>query len=338
MMRLLVLSGPNPETPDDIEDRMALWGEEMGVTVEARQSSDEAQIASWIAHYDGDGIVIGSAGLDATRTIATAIAEVGLPAVDVHPGVVAESPMRNVTVRRIFGRGTTGYRDAMRHLVNRAAMPFETLRYGIHPDTVGDVRGEGGELVVLVHGGLWRQEYERDTTESLAVDLARRGYRTWNLEYRRLGDGGGWPGSGDDVLSALDGIPELGLDASRVSVIGHSAGSYLLMWAAMRTGIDIELHIALGPLLDLDAAVESGDVGAEECGRLSRGGAPAVSPGGVRTVLVHGDADQIVPVQRSIEFSKQHSVELRRSSCDHFSLLDPTKPEWKWVLGRLASR
>lgn len=337
MMRLLVLNGPNPNIPGDLDDRVRAWGEGLGVKVEARQSDDESRISDWIAEYDGDGIVIGPAELADTRAIANVAEEVGLPLVVVHTGEAAGSPIGDVAVREIFGRGIAGFRDAMRHLVNRVAVPFETLRYGAHPDNVGDVRGEGEELVVLVHGGLWRQEYERDTTESLAVDLARRGYRTWNVEYRRLGNGGGWPGSGDDVLSALDSIPELGLGAGRVGVIGHSAGSYLLMWAAARTLIDIDFHIALGPLLDLESAVESNDVGAEECRNLLSGGAPEVSPEGVRTVLVHGDADQIVPAQRSVDFSKRHSVELRRSSSDHFSLLDPTKPEWEWVVGALAS-
>lgn len=337
-MRLLVVNGPNPEIPDDLEEKLTVWGKGLGVTVEIRQSEDETLIADTLARFEGDGIVIGPAGLASTRVIADVIEQISLPVVEVHPGDVVESEIQDVTVRRIFGRGMASYRDGMRHLVNRAAVPFETVPYGPHPDNVGDLRGEGKKLIVLAHGGLWRQEYERDTTESLAVDLARRGYRTWNLEYRRLGDGGGWPGSGEDVLGALDSIHALGFGAGPVSLIGHSAGSYLLMWAAGRTRIDIDLHVALGPLLDLEAAVEFDDVGAEQCAVLLGGGAPRVSPGATPTVLVHGDADQIVPVQRSIDFSKRHSIDLRRSVRDHFSLLDPTRPEWDWVITRLASQ
>lgn len=336
-MHLLVINGPDLDTLADLDGQVTHWAERMGVTVDTWQSDDEAEILGWIYRHAGDGIVINPGGLTESPAIVDAIRAVEAPVVEVHLSNVGTSSMGDVSDRIIHGRGVTVYRDAMRHLVNRAAMEFETVRYGPHPDNVGDMRGEGDELVVLVHGGLWRQEYERDTIESLAVDLAGRGYRTWNLEYRRLGGGGGWPGSGLDVLTALDILPELGHRADRVSVIGHSAGSYLLMWAAGQSSIHIGLHVAMAPLFDLEAAVEFEDVGAEECATLLEAGAPRVSPAEVPTVLVHGDADQIVPVQRTIDFSKRHGLDHHQTSSDHFSLLDPTKAEWDWVVHRLAS-
>lgn len=336
-MRLLVINGPDTDAVDG--GQLTRWGEKLGVTVEARQSEEAAEIIEWVHLHTGDGIVIDPGGLgDTAPAVVDAIRGVEAPVVEVHPGMVRTSVIRDVSDRMIYGRGSSVYRDAMRHLVNRAAMTFDTVAYGPHPDNVGDLRGEGEELVVLVHGGLWRREYERDTTESLAVDLARRGYRTWNVEYRRLGDGGGWPGSGQDVLTALNTIPQLVGRPDSVSVVGHSAGSYLLMWAGGSTGIEIGLHVAMAPLLDLEAAVESGDVGAEECAKLLKRGAPQVSPDEVPTVLVHGDADQIVPVQRSLDFSKRHGLDHHLTSSDHFSLLDPTRTEWEWVVDRLASR
>ena len=37
--------------------------------------------------------------------------------------------------------------------------------------------------------------YGLDLMNGLAVDLAKRGYAAWNIEYRRVGNiGGGWPG------------------------------------------------------------------------------------------------------------------------------------------------
>lgn len=334
-MRLLVVNGPNSDLPTDLGDQVRVWGSDMGLSVDVAQSDDPTQLADQIRRHNGEGIVIDFDGLTGIETLVEELADVAVPVIEVSTRR-QQSPVFAGTYRKTFGRGLSGYRDAMRHLANRAAMPFETIGYGPHPDNVGDLRGEGDQLVVLVHGGLWRLEYERDSTESLAVDLARRGYRTWNIEYRRLGDGGGWPGSADDVLAALDTIPTLGLDAARVSVIGHSAGSYLLMWAAERTTVDIELHVALGPLLDLESAVESGDVGADECSTLLRGGAPRLDPGRVRTVLVHGDTDQIVPVERSVAFSTRYGLEHYRTSAGHFSLLDPRKAEWEWVLDQLA--
>jgi 3-dehydroquinate dehydratase-2 len=359
MMRLLVVNGPNldllgtrePEvygnsTLSDLESMIAGWAENLGVEAETRQSNAEGEIIDWIHEFEGDGIVLNPGALTHTsRAIADAIRGVPVPTVEIHiSNVHSREPWRAVSVvsescvRTIYGRGLAGYRDAMRHLVNRAALPFETVRYGPDPSHVGDLRHGGGALVVLAHGGLWRSEYERDLTESLAVDLTRRGYDTWNIVYRRTGVGGGWPASGHDVLMALDHIPQLGLADSPATVIGHSAGAHLLMWAASRTTSPIARHIALGPILDLEATVEDRTVGAADAQALLDSGAPArMSPDGVATTLVHGDTDQVVPIAHSVAFAAHHGLELHRSGCDHFSLLDPTKPEWQWVLGRIES-
>ena len=52
-------------------------------------------------------------------------------------------------------------------------------------------------VVVLLHGGFWRTGFNRTLMNPLALDLLRRGWAVWNLEYRRLGigsgAGGGWP-------------------------------------------------------------------------------------------------------------------------------------------------
>ena len=356
-MRFLVVNGPNlnllgTRQPDvygsttlaDLEALIEKWAAAMGSETECVQSNSEGEIIDLIQGFEGDGIVINPGAFTHTsHAIADAIRGVDVPSVEVHISNVRErepwrahSLIAAACTRTIYGRGIVGYRNAMRHLLNRAAMPFSTVRYGPHPDNVGDLRVGGGDLVVFAHGGLWRHEYERDTTESLAVDLTGRGFDTWNIEYRRLGTGGGWPASGHDVLTALDSIPQLGLEPDRVIVVGHSAGSHLLMWAAPRSRVTIELHVALAPLLDLEAAVENADPGAEEARVFLESGAPArVDPGGVETVLVHGDADQIVPVSRSMGMAEHHVMEHHHTGCDHFSLLDPTKPEWTWVTNRI---
>lgn len=358
-MRLLVINGPNlnllgsrePEvygsaTLDDLDEQVQTWGSVMGIEVETEQSNSETRIIELIHAFEGDGIVFNPGAFTHTsRAIADAIRGVGTPVVEVHiSNIRAREPWRassmiaDACVRSIYGRGIIGYRNGMRHLVNRAAMPFETIRYGPHPDNIGDLRRDGGDLVILAHGGLWRQEYERDTTDSLAVDLARRGYSTWNIEYRRVGSGGGWPASAHDMLTAFDFVPQLGLDSEHVIVVGHSAGAHLAMWAAPRSGTEVLLHVALAPLLDLASKSDSDEVGAVECrGLLGQGAPGSLDPGEVPTVIVHGDADQIVPVEHSIRFANEHGIEHHRTDCDHFSLLDPTKPEWSWVIDRIGS-
>ena len=71
---------------------------------------------------------------------------------------------------------------------------------------------------------------------ALAADLARRGVAAWNVEYRRVGqDGGGWPGTFEDVAAAVDRLAEVDeVDAARVATCGHSAGGHLALWLAAR--------------------------------------------------------------------------------------------------------
>src|SRR4051812_50216981 len=71
--------------------------------------------------------------------------------------------------------------------------------------------------------------------DALCADLAARGWAAWNIEYRRLGNGGGVPFTLDDVGAAIDHLDQLpGVDLSRVVAIGHSAGGHLAAWGATR--------------------------------------------------------------------------------------------------------
>lgn len=357
-MKILVVNGPNldllgtrePEvygtsTLSDLEADIHQWAASMDISVGCRQTASEPEIIAWLHEFEGDGVILNPGAFTHTsRAIADAIAGTEPPVVEVHiSNIKAREPWRaasvvsDACVRTIYGRGVSGYRDAMRHLLNRGAVPFQTIRYGPHPDNIADLRRGGSKgLAVLVHGGLWKQEYERDTTESLAVDLVGRGFDTLNIEYRRLGGGGGWPGSSHDVLTLLDTLPRLGLSAPRV--VSHSAGSHLTMWAVSRTETEVGLHIALAPIFDLDLAVDRQDPGAAEAATLIASGAPShQAPGAVPTIVVHGAHDQIVPVERSVAYAERHGIEMHKPDTDHFSLLDPSKPEWGWVVDRLEA-
>src|SRR5690348_3635849 len=97
-------------------------------------------------------------------------------------------------------------------------------------------------IVILIHGGYWRARYGLELMNSLAEDLAKRGYAAWNIEYRKVGDpGGGWPGTFQDVALAADYLRELatsyGLDIAKIVPIGHSAGGHLAFWLAARPRI-----------------------------------------------------------------------------------------------------
>ena len=109
--------------------------------------------------------------------------------------------------------------------------------YGAHPDQWADLylpdrRAETG-VAVVIHGGFWRSRYDASLGAPLAAALADRGYAAWNLEYRRVGAGGGYPETLHDVAAGIDLLRTVdGLDLSRVVPIGHSAGGQLAVWAA----------------------------------------------------------------------------------------------------------
>ena len=159
--------------------------------------------------------------------------------------------------------------DARDILTRPPPSPDVTLRYGSGHQQVADLwlprTGRGrAPFVLFFHGGFWRAEWDRTHTAILAASLADAGYTVCTPEYRRIGQpGGGWPGTFDDVATAVDLLPGLsaaagealpgavaaaagpagvepalpgaGLPDPRPLVLaGHSAGGHLALWAAAR--------------------------------------------------------------------------------------------------------
>ena len=85
-------------------------------------------------------------------------------------------------------------------------MTRSTHPYGSHPSQLVELflpPGAGPHPVAVVaHGGYWRAQYDRSLMDGLCLDLAAHGVAAWNLEYRRVGSGGGWPDTFLDVAGA----------------------------------------------------------------------------------------------------------------------------------------
>jgi acetyl esterase/lipase len=199
---------------------------------------------------------------------------------------------------------------------------------------------------VLIHGGFWKAGRSRDLMEPLAADLAGRGWTTWNLEYRRLGNGGGFPETIEDVAAGIDRLAELGLGDGRVVAIGHSAGGHLAAWAATRDAPRVPLAgvVAQAGVLDprlarelrlSDAPVHAFLDGLDDAALAvfsPRERLPLRAP----ALLTHGEADDTVPVRMSREFAAASGADLHVDpEAGHMEHLDPAHPLWQAVLAWL---
>ena len=234
-------------------------------------------------------------------------------------------------------------------LTRPASAPDFVFPYGPDEEQVADVRfrpaaATGRPLVVLLHGGFWRPEFDRGHLRPMTEALAAAGWTTVTPEYRRI------PGrpdlAVDDVHEAVRAVAgQQDLAGRRVLLVGRSAGGHLALQAAptlepphVPVGV-----LALAPVADLRLAQElrlDGDAVPAFLGegaaarrdldpaRLPRPGAP------VR--ILHGISDRIVPVGVSESYVRHHpGAKLTAVDCGHFALIDPRRPAWPAVLAAL---
>lgn len=173
--------------------------------------------------------------------------------------------------------------------------PDHTVRYGSHDDQVIDIylptERSGSDpfpVALLIHGGCWRSKVDRTYFGQFARRLGEHGIASCNMGYRRLGSGGGWPMTFEDVSAAADalrpGAAELEgelerdfepglLDLDRVVAVGHSAGGHLALWLAARQFLPPDAPgaaeaplalrgvVAIAGIPDLAAALDDGICG-----------------------------------------------------------------------------
>ncbi|MBO4208036.1 alpha/beta hydrolase family protein [Micromonospora echinofusca] len=253
-------------------------------------------------------------------------------------------------------------------LTRPAPPPDVTVAYGGHPDQIADLRRPAGRpgsprpLVIVIHGGFWRSEYDRGHTGPLAADLATRGYPVAQLEYRRTGaPGGGWPGTLDDVRAGVAALPALvsgALPGATTDdppiLLGHSAGGHLALHAAATAPSRVGGVLALAPVADLAEAYRLDLDGGAVAALL--GGGPAEVPdryavadpyssvpNSTRTVIVHGVRDEQVPIMLSRAYvtanraAGAETTLIELPDCEHFGLIDPTSMAWPTVTKALES-
>lgn len=239
----------------------------------------------------------------------------------------------------------------------------EIIRYGSHPAQHAELTRPSGRsrgVVVVIHGGFWRSRYDLSLGRPLAASLAAEGWTAYNVEYRRVGDGGGWPTTFDDVAAAIDRLAELdGIGTDRVVTLGHSAGGHLAVWAAGRgrtegpwsdPAVAVTAAISQAGVLDLEGALRlalgDGAVQAMMGGRVDDRYAladpTAQLPLDVPVRCIHGTADDNVPLSQSTDYVERATragadAELVEVDGDHFVVIDPASPAWSRTLEVLAA-
>lgn len=263
--------------------------------------------------------------------------------------------------------------------------PPRDYSYGDHPSQFVRLHlpetGAKLPVVLVVHGGFWRQRYGIEYADPLCRNLISCGVAAAAVEYRRVSrpfaesnrgrlvdpSGGGWPMTLTDIARAVDSLDTLGqlmargrLDCSRVVAVGHSAGGQLAAWLAHRGALRVGLPGAVEPgdsrvpilggvcqaaVLDLVAAADQRTGGTAVVDLM--GGSPGsveqryrhASPityvgDGARLCLLHGTADDEVPVDQSRRYlasarSAGDPVELiELDGIGHYELVDPRHQAW----------
>jgi acetyl esterase/lipase len=240
--------------------------------------------------------------------------------------------------------------------------------YGADPAQFGDLyipaQGEQHPVIVLIHGGCWRAQYGLAQLGNFCATFAALGVAVWSLEYRRLGNDGGWPHTFFDIAAGADYLRTLAaqhsLDLSRVVAVGHSAGGHLALWLAARHRLPATSPLATSdPLAPIGVVALAGipDLVDAEQRNLCRGAVTelmngtaeavpahyaAASPSahlplGIPQHLIIGDLDQAVQVEhntiyvataRQLGDTVQYTI---LPNTGHFEIVAPGTTVWPTV-------
>lgn len=225
----------------------------------------------------------------------------------------------------------------------------------------GELRVPAGKgpfpVAMVIHGGCYVGIGSRDGFAPMAEWLRERDVASWSISYRDLGSGPGYPDTFNDWAAGLAKLKELAkknrLDLTRLTVIGHSAGTTGATWLASGSRGDGVLE---RDLPDVRAAVVlDGPVGlAEWIGIDERicdkpvivpfmGGTPAQFPARYAMVdprtnplrvkeLLVVDAALPAPKPDALDAIRSKGVKVevvKVSQDDHFNLMKPGHPDFE---------
>ncbi|MDF0605273.1 alpha/beta hydrolase [Neisseriaceae bacterium TC5R-5] len=244
------------------------------------------------------------------------------------------------------------------------------INYGSDPSQYGYLylpEKPAKTLVVVIHGGYWQAKHSLNYIEPACLDLQARDYAVWSIEYRRVGQGGGWQTTSEDVLAAINHLEKIAKDypipTQNIILLGHSVGAQLAWWAASRADQPSATFAKLQPkvagvislagvsdLLLLDKGHRSANkdyvpitnfLGANPADipeTVKQVSPIELLPLGVKQILLHGDMDINVPIGVSTLYKNKAAITgdhvkfITLPLADHFTIVNPTTSFWKQVV------
>lgn len=208
--------------------------------------------------------------------------------------------------------------------------PTSSAAYGNASDQVIDLylsKKAANPLVVLIHGGFWRPEFDRKHLSPLAKAIVDSGWPVALIGYRRII--GNPDATVQDVYKAIEKLTE---EFGPTILLGHSAGGHLALLAANK--LAVLGVIALAPVSDL---VKAEELDLDEGAVSDFLGAPAklcpdlnpieLPPLKTKVFLIHGTIDIRVPIELSREYISKMDTDstnlLEFENTGHFELIDP---------------
>ena len=208
------------------------------------------------------------------------------------------------------------------------------------------------KALIFIHGGCWLNAYGYEHAKGMYHALAELGMGVYVTEYRRVGDeGGGWPGSLDDVTQAISTALKRIENEGRytnIYIAGHSAGGHLALLAAQRLSssslnlsrANIKRIIGLAAITDIQSYAMGHNSCQSATAKFMNGtpedvptayqrATPRPTHGSLPITLLQGDADSIVPARHAVLSGTNQKI---TKNGGHFDWLHPESTSFDALL------